>query len=380
MARKPQVRYFESRNAFYCQLHGKQHKLADGPDDFPDGPNYLAALKAFFQLHELTAAPTAGDANTVRTICELYMQSIDGKVAPATLAQRQAACATLVEFHGSLTCAALKPSHIDEILTARSKPRTVRVGVGGKACRVFQWGQGGRRTFLSSIQVVFRWAVKHDYLPRSPLRTIEIPSPRSGARDAILSDDDHRVIASFCTANQYRSLRTIIAALEDTGARPGELMAADCRDFDRKQGVIIYYRNDVRREDEFRTKVAAYKDRIIYFTGSVLDAVRKTAERGPASAPLFTAHRGQRWTETALTGAFRRLRARSNLPLHLIPYTYRHTFATRFLLAGGSVDVLAGLLGNSAQTIRQHYAHLLHQHDAMRAHLHAFKAAERNDT
>ena len=45
MARKPQVRWFETRNAYYCQINGKQHKLGDGPDDrTQQGPNYQAAV------------------------------------------------------------------------------------------------------------------------------------------------------------------------------------------------------------------------------------------------------------------------------------------------------------------------------------------------
>jgi hypothetical protein len=50
MPRQPSVRYFSSRQAYSCQFRSKQHLLASGPDDYPDGPTYKAAVKAFGQL------------------------------------------------------------------------------------------------------------------------------------------------------------------------------------------------------------------------------------------------------------------------------------------------------------------------------------------
>lgn len=38
MARKPSVRYWDSRDAYCCEIAGTQHILAKGPDDAPTGP------------------------------------------------------------------------------------------------------------------------------------------------------------------------------------------------------------------------------------------------------------------------------------------------------------------------------------------------------
>ena len=42
----------------------------------------------------------------------------------------------------------------------------------------------------------------------------------------------------------------------------------------------------------------------------------------------------------------------------MIAYSYRHTFATDWLLDGGSIKVLADLMGNSVAMIEKHYGHL----------------------
>ncbi|HKI30345.1 MAG TPA: hypothetical protein VKA46_00540 [Gemmataceae bacterium] len=80
MPRKPTVCYFASRNAYYCQHGGKRHRLADGPDDAPDGLNSLAALDAFKQLMQMGSVQTAGDRNTVRVVLETYLQHAKGKM------------------------------------------------------------------------------------------------------------------------------------------------------------------------------------------------------------------------------------------------------------------------------------------------------------
>src|SRR5690242_18791753 len=52
MARKPQVRYFDSRKAYYCQIGGKQHLLhkSDVDDSAKQGPNFAAACAAYGRL------------------------------------------------------------------------------------------------------------------------------------------------------------------------------------------------------------------------------------------------------------------------------------------------------------------------------------------
>jgi hypothetical protein len=59
--RRPSVRYFPSRGCYYCQVNGKQHRLATGPDDAPHGPTYLAAFEAFNQLLQ-----SAGDTSPTK--------------------------------------------------------------------------------------------------------------------------------------------------------------------------------------------------------------------------------------------------------------------------------------------------------------------------
>ena len=76
MARQASVRYWESRRAYACWFKGKQVILAEGPQDYPDGPTYNAAVKKFGQLVTMGNADLAKDNNDVQTVCDLYLRHI----------------------------------------------------------------------------------------------------------------------------------------------------------------------------------------------------------------------------------------------------------------------------------------------------------------
>src|SRR5438876_5378830 len=111
MPRKPSVRYFTSRGAYYCQWQNQQHRLATGPDDAPTGPVYLEALAKFKGLLEMGQIDQAGDSNTVRVILEAYLQYIEHKRKAATLSFRLHAYKPFVALHGDLRVADLKHYH-----------------------------------------------------------------------------------------------------------------------------------------------------------------------------------------------------------------------------------------------------------------------------
>jgi site-specific recombinase XerD len=74
-----------------------------------------------------------------------------------------------------------------------------------------------------------------------------------------------------------------------------------------------------------------------------------------------------------LDTAFQRLRKRLGLK-QVSPYSYRHLFATQFLLKGGSMAVLAELIGDSIAMIEQHYGHLREHGQQLRQFLIDFRS------
>lgn len=72
---------------------------------------------------------------------------------------------------------------------------------------------------------------------------------------------------------------------------------------------------------------------------------------------LFSGIAGNPFSESCIKSLFVRLRKRTNIQ-RLKPHLLRHTFATCFILGGGSVEMLRILLGHSSISTTQIYMHI----------------------
>jgi integrase len=362
MARKPSVRFFASRNAYYCQYNGRQHRLASGPDDSPSGPNYLAALDAYKHLMRMGAVGTSKDRNTVRVVLETYLQHAKGRIKDSTFTSRLHSYRPLCAALGETAIGDLTPFDIERFIVSMRQPRKV-------GNHTYAWGDPAVSNFVDHCRAAFRWALKKRLITTNPMDRIDRPASRSRSRDCLISPDQHRMILAESRAESFRRL---CVALENTGARSGELVGATAADWDDGLGAIVYYGDDRRREDEFRHKSAGKnKDRVIYFTGEALEMMRGLVRKHP-EGPLFRSKRGGGYSRRSVTSCFEALRRRLGMP-KLTSHSYRHTLATNWPKAGKSIDILAEILGNTPVTIRKHYAHLCADRQGIRRHLEEFR-------
>lgn len=366
-----QVQYWASRNAYYCWFRGKQVKLADGPDN---EENHAAACRAYGQLYAVGNMDRAGDENTVAVICEAYLQAIDGKRAARTFRLKQQMLQLFLDTCGGMRCSEVKAFHLEQIAAVMRQPRKV----GNQVCR---WGDRQTAIFYVNVGSAFTWAMRKELIRHHPLKSldgqyrVDMPEYKTRSRERIVTADEHGHVMTLLFKPRHQPLKRIMIALEDTGARPEELYRATVGDFSHAEGVIVYHAEDKRRTDEFRHKNARRgKTRRIMFTGACLEMVRSLCAGRKAGECIFLEKSGKPFTVKSLDEHFRRIRLWTGYK-HFVPYCYRHTLSTNFLAGGGSIDVLAELLGNSPETIRKHYSHLLGKPELMRNHLEDFKRA-----
>ncbi len=371
MARRANVNYWPSRNAYCCHIRGKQHVLAEGPKDEPSGPTFCAACKRYGELMCLSTADTAKNQNTSRIVCELYLRHIAAQRKAGTLRLRMKALAAFTDSLGDVRVSDLAPHLVNAWL---DQMRQWRKNAGtGKPVR---WTNGSVRNAVVSILAAFNWAAQDGLITRNPLNGLKAPKPRSRGREALIGRTpaeraaNHRLILAAAS----KAFRPFIVCLEATGCRPGELANATANDFNPDLGAIVFHAEDTRLDHEFSHKTAGHgKDRIIFLTGEALGIVRELVKKRP-TGPLFRSKKGAAWSDNEVTKRFRAIRKLVGMP-QLTAYSYRHTFATAWLEQGKSVDILAELLGNSPAIIRKHYSHLLGDTANLRRQIEAFRSA-----
>jgi integrase len=297
-------------------------------------------------------AQTEGDRAACISVLDAYLTDVEAHRKPSTysLCRRmlQAFCKEL----GAVRVRDLKPHQVSAWLTKMETPRT------HKTRGLVKWGPGTRRTALTALNAGFNWAVRQGLISKNPVAGMAKPGPRSRAADQLLKEEQHQQILKVAPP---RFLEYLIA-LNDTGARPGEVARVTAADFQEQIGawVLADHKTD-----------HTGKKRVIYLTPKVIEMVRRLSARHP-EGPLFRNRIGRPWTCQSLSYQFRRLR--KLLPLGRVSaYSYRHKFATEFLLKGGSLAYVAELQGNSVAMIEHHYGHLREHGTVLRNALLAFR-------
>ncbi len=372
--RTPTPRYFPSRGAYYCQIKGVQQHLATGPKDEPDGPTYLAALQRFNVLMQLHSAGVRQDRNTPRVILKLWFDEESRHWAESTLKNRKSVIAPFVEALGDIPLVKLTPLDVSMFLDRMSKPRRRDFhSPAGKEChRTDAWGEYRRIFFRQTWTAALRWAHRWGYLPPLPEALFHRGREVGGSRQSVLKEgEDSRLLA----AARFVQTRALVEVLLMTGARPGEIAGATGRDYDPKEGAIIYPPDDRRAPGRFRHKTAGKgKERVIMLEGDVKSRAERRAAQAP-DAPLWPNRDGKPFNISSIAALFKWLRKKTGIA-GLTAYTLRHTFATRRLLAGMPVEMLAALMGNTPAVIYKHYGHLLKDRGALRKALERYRPAD----
>lgn len=356
MSRTPTPRYFKTRDAYYCQWLGRQYRLAVGPKDEPDGPTYLAALDA---IKKVLANHTLGKGNehvvTVDTLMTLYLDHAKRDKASTTHELRTRYCGQFGKEHAGIPVEKIRKYNVRTFV---SDPKRAHLAAGTV------------RVIMSSINAAFQWAADDGLIVANPIARMKQPGAQSRGRKAIIRPEVHQA----ALARSKPDFRLFLKALHNTGARSGEIRNATANAWNDAIGALEYHPDTSRVDGEFRHKTARTgRVRKIYFTGDMLDEVRQLVKKHP-HGPLFRTFRGKAWSQKKIDCRVKTLRKRIDAPC-FTSHGYRHTFATEWLMAGRSIDLLASLLGCSPVVLRKHYAHLLDDDATLRTQLESFQSA-----
>lgn len=214
--------------------------------------------------------------------------------------------------------------------------------------------QSSRRLAAQAVRRAFNYAKQTKMIQETSLRGLVLPAV--GRREAYWTQEEETAI--------LRSLPEYIAdalnACLRTGCRPGEMAALEARHVV-EEGGRQRWNFGLKHKTGYRGK-----PRTVFVPNDIAEVVRKLVKLYP-KGPLFRTARGAAWSGPAMKSVFFRLRAKlAPLGITLTEdqscfYCARHTFAKRIL--GGewgappqTIEVLAGLMGNSREVCWKHYA------------------------
>lgn len=273
---------------------------------------------------------------TVSELVRDYLEFVSVNNKPKTLRIRKH---FLIPFAEGLTdVATVNPFHLTRYLLRQT------------------WGSTTKRMCILSVAACFSWAVEQDLIKVNPFAHFKKPRSKSRAKDCVPTDEEHMMILAAADPDTM----LFLLALNDTGARPDEVRRVTAREF---------------RDGNWQLDDSKTGAKTIYLTPR-LQQVSRTLARQRPSGPLFLLD-GKPWSEVKAAKKVAALRKRLGINRPITPYSWRHRFATDYLLAGGSIAYLKELLGHkSSRMIEQHYAHLTGNSDALRRELLKFRGRD----
>ncbi|MBA2719201.1 MAG: tyrosine-type recombinase/integrase [Chloroflexi bacterium] len=208
------------------------------------------------------------------------------------------------------------------------------------------------RGHLKALKVFAGWLRREGYLSRDALASLEVP--RDDRRlFPIFSDGQLDALLRVAEGDSLRARRwtAVLWVLLDTGLRLSELTGLALERVDLEVGAA-------------RVVGKGGTERLVPIGSAALFALRRYLERrgGPARGAVFLDDDGRPLSPTAVYKGIRSLGTRAGITgVRCSPHTFRHTFATRYLLLGGDLLTLARLLGHSPHSLEvtQRYVTLL---------------------
>lgn len=284
---------------------------------------------------------------TPREIFAAYLRhsAATGLHAPEALVMRQQVFDLFNSVHGDTPIEQLRAFHLTDFVEGHAG-----------------WRSGStRRSRSDCIRAAFNWALHQERIARNPFIGVRYSETerRPEMPDGVLG----RIVQ-----HASKPVEHALWFLRLTGARVGELCAANWPDVDFSAAVWTIHRHKSKRYTG-RVKVVALVEEAI----ELLDHVRKY--QGDDEGPLFLNSRGTRWTRRTLGQNLTRIKKRHRIVTPASLHGIRHRVASAAIGNGAPIKLVSEQMGHSSCSVTERFyyhpsaAYLDSMRDAMRSAL-----------
>ena len=316
-----------------------------------------------------------------RELARRYLLEVEGRVArgaigiPAPAAQRPTAGTLIERFLGEYTRPGIKDLAkyrqragvaLRRVLPVLGALRSDAIGgteIGRlRAALQRKWAPGTVGLSLTYCKIVFGWAVRQGLVGNNPFGRIELPR-RSPAASFWSAEEVRSLLA---TADRLgaagpvasRALRAAVHLAVRTGLRKGELLGLRWTDVELSSGRLTIARSFAATPKSGRPRHLRLPAEVVPILAEWQKECPKTREAVVFPLRSRSGVWGMARTAACMAGLPRLLSAAGCRPLGHPFHALRHTFASHYIMQGGSLAVLQQILGHSDVKHTLIYAHL----------------------
>ncbi len=209
---------------------------------------------------------------------------------------------------------------------------------------------------IASLRTFYRFLYREKVIDANP--ALGVHSPKTGkSLPKFLSEAEIEQIMNNLKMDSpagYRN-RTILELLYATGMRISELSSLNFENLNLEENEIKVFGKGSKERIVLVSKRA--KDFLETYIKTVRYLIFKD-DKQKSNSPVFINKTGFRLQPQSVRKALNGLMEKIELPKHITPHMFRHSFATKMLENGADLRVVQELLGHSSISNTQIYTHV----------------------
>ena len=216
---------------------------------------------------------------------------------------------------------------------------------------------------IASLRTFYKYLYRERKVDSNPAMNLTNPKRPKSLPKFLTPDEVEQILnnTKIETPAGYRN-RTILELLWATGMRISELSGLNFGDLNLEHNEIRVFGKGSKE------RIILVTDRAKSFLERYIESARDLIPKGfpvpdkSEDSPVFINNTGYRLQTRTIRNVINEVVEKINLPKHVTPHMFRHSFATHLIENGADLRVVQKLLGHASISNTQIYTHVSTQH------------------
>ena len=217
---------------------------------------------------------------------------------------------------------------------------------------------------IASIRGFYKYLYKERYIDSNPADSLIAPKRGKSLPKFLTDDEMERILdnVDISTPAGFRN-KAILELLWATGMRVSELSGLNFGDLELDNNEIkVFGKGAKERIVLVSNRAKKYLEQYINTARPLVIGVNGVKTDEDDSSPVFINNTGYRLQTKTIRNVINQVVEKIQLPKHVTPHMFRHSFATRLIENGADLMVVQELLGHASISNTQIYTHISTQH------------------
>lgn len=217
---------------------------------------------------------------------------------------------------------------------------------------------------IASIRGFYKYLYREKYIDINPADSLIAPKKGKSLPKFLTDDEMEKILdnVEISTPAGFRN-RAILELLWATGMRVSELSGLNFENLELESNEIrVFGKGAKERIVLISNRAKKYLEQYIKTARPLVIGVNGIKPNEEDTSPVFINNTGYRLQTKTIRNVINQVVEKIQLPKHVTPHMFRHSFATRLIENGADLRIVQELLGHTSISNTQIYTHVSTQH------------------